>query len=58
VLWPPLLLLFTNVVEEKFRKFVVAISEPRHVVAAEHLSKVINHGCHVAERRHKQSEET
>ena len=40
------------------RKFVVAISEPRHVVAAEHLSKVINHGCHVAERRHKQSEET
>jgi hypothetical protein len=40
------------------RKFVVAISELRYVAAAEHLSKVVNHGCHAAERRHKQSEET
>jgi hypothetical protein len=39
-------------------KFVVAVSEPRHVVAAEHPSNVINQGCHVAERRHKLSEET
>jgi hypothetical protein len=27
----------------------VAISEWRHVAAAEHLSKVVNHGSHAAE---------
>jgi hypothetical protein len=39
-------------------KFVIAISEPRYVAAAKHLSTVVNHGCHAAERRHNQSEET
>jgi hypothetical protein len=36
----------------------LAISEPRHVAAAKYLSTVVNHGCHAAERRHNQSEET
>ena len=38
-------------------RFIGAISELSHV-AAKHLSKVVSHGCHTAELRHEQSEET
>jgi hypothetical protein len=48
-----------KLVEGQFStKLVVAISEPRHVAAAKYLSTVVNHGCHAAECRHNQSEET
>ena len=42
-------------VEGLVGRFIGAISELRHVAAAEHLSKVVSHGCHIAESRHEQS---